>query len=283
MNVKGILTPRALVAALFLLMLALPTAVIASPPAQGPVYATPGPGGSFTYVVQPGDDLFRLALRFNTTIAAIQAANNIVNPNLIFVGQQLTIPSISPAPPPEGSTVYIVQPGDNLFRLALRFNTTIYAIQIANGIPNANLIFVGQRLIIPTGTGGYAVPAAPYPNATPAQAPTITPTESATSAAAPTLESTPSTTTGSAVSIVNTSFEPNAITVHVGTVVTWTNNDSIQHTVTSGIPNSPSGLFDSGTLNPGQGFSFTFTSVGTFPYYCRIHGAAMTGTVTVTP
>jgi LysM repeat protein len=53
------------------------------------------------------------------------------------------------APPGPGPRVYIVQPGDNLYRLALRFNTTIWAIAEANYIRNVNLIYVGQRLIIP--------------------------------------------------------------------------------------------------------------------------------------
>ncbi len=89
----------------------------------------------------------------------------------------------------------------------------------------------------------------------------------------------------SQVSLKNISYIPNAITVKVGTQVVWTNNESspIEHTVTSGTPGSPSGVFDSGFLNIGQSFSFTFSAPGTYNYYCRIHLAAMTGTVTVTP
>ncbi len=302
MNVKPIFASRLFVAALFLAILALPTAAIASAPRQGPVYATPSQGGTYAtpsqggtvvYTVQPGDDLFRLALRFGTTVVAIQAANNLPDPSLIFVGQSLAIPLNNRPPTVQPGTAYIVQQGDDLFRLALRFGTTVSAIQAANGITDPNLIFVGQSLVIPTGTGGYGSAApnyatgTPNPYATPAQAPTLTPTSSIASAAAPTIGAPPSalpnTTSAAAVSIVTSSYRPATITVPVGTTVTWTNNDSIQHTVTSGVPNSPSGLFDSGTLNTGQTFSFTFTSPGTYSYYCRIHGAAMTGTVTVTP
>lgn len=76
----------------------------------------------------------------------------------------------------------------------------------------------------------------------------------------------------------NIAFNPSAITVTVGTTVTWTNDDSTNHTVTftdlAGV--------DSGTLSRGQAFSHTFDTAGTFHYYCRIHGAAvMSGTVTV--
>jgi plastocyanin len=82
----------------------------------------------------------------------------------------------------------------------------------------------------------------------------------------------------------NTAFNPNTLTIRVGTTVTWSNDETspIPHTVTSGSPNALSGMFDSGDLNPGQTFQFTFNAPGTFQYFCRIHGAAMTGTVTVT-
>ncbi len=66
--------------------------------------------------------------------------------------------------------------------------------------------------------------------------------------------------------------------VPVGTKVTWINNDSTDHTVTSlgGAPAS----FDSGHLSNGQKFSFTFTKPGTYKYRCDIHNSMM-GTVEV--
>jgi len=57
--------------------------------------------------------------------------------------------SVTPGTEPRPPITYVVQPGDNLFRLALRYGTTIYAIANANNIANINLIFVGQRLVIP--------------------------------------------------------------------------------------------------------------------------------------
>ena len=89
-----------------------------------------------------------------------------------------------------------------------------------------------------------------------------------------------------AVSMQNFAYHPGALTVPVGTVVTWTNDEAqsfILHTATSGVPGAPSGVFDSPFMSSGQSFEFTFTSAGTFSYYCRVHGAAMTGTVTVVP
>ncbi len=88
------------------------------------------------------------------------------------------------------------------------------------------------------------------------------------------------------VTIQNFMFNPGTITVRVGQQVVWVNNDSAPHTTTSGSCSggtcTPAPGWDSGTLNPGQSFAFTFTSAGTFTYFCRIHGASMQGTVVVT-
>jgi LysM repeat protein len=61
--------------------------------------AVAAPARDTTYVVQPGDTLYRIALRFGTTINAIVQANNLSDPNRIFVGQVLTIPTDGPAAP----------------------------------------------------------------------------------------------------------------------------------------------------------------------------------------
>ncbi len=129
------------------------------------------------------------------------------------------------------------------------------------------------------------------PNLTPAQAPTLAPlagTPAPTqvpSAITPTAKATPGGGGTNMVSLKNTAYSPRSITVRAGTTVLWENDEAsaIPHTVTSGAPNTPSGAFDSGTLNPTQKFQFTFTTPGTFNYFCRIHGAAMTGVVVVTP
>ena len=77
------------------------------------------------------------------------------------------------------------------------------------------------------------------------------------------------------LSIKNTAFTPNSLQVAVGTTVTWVNNDTVQHTVTSDTK-----LFDSGPLDPGGKFTYTFTQAGTFAFHCSIH-SSMTGTITV--
>lgn len=77
-------------------------------------------------------------------------------------------------------------------------------------------------------------------------------------------------------------FSPATITIKVGTTVTWTNNTSVPHTVTS----DDGTTFDSGLNTPiaanGGTFSFTFTKAGTFAYHCQIH-PFMKATVVVQP
>ncbi len=73
------------------------------------------------------------------------------------------------------------------------------------------------------------------------------------------------------VNIVDFSYDPAMLTVAVGDTVTWTNNDDVPHTVTAGTPDSPTGEFDSGEIQPGETFSYTFDTAGTFDYYCTLH------------
>lgn len=114
------------------------------------------------------------------------------------------------------------------------------------------------------------------------------PTEGATPTQGPTA------TTTTAVSIPDGAFDPSTpelaydplnLEVKVGTTVTWTNADQVAHTVTSGASDgargTPDGLFDSGFLDPGESYSYTFTEVGELSYYCIPH-PWMVGSVTVT-
>jgi plastocyanin len=80
-----------------------------------------------------------------------------------------------------------------------------------------------------------------------------------------------------AVTIQNFAFNPAALTVKVGTAVTWTNKDAEPHTVSS-----PDGPLHSPTLQTGAVFTYTFTTPGSYHYLCTIH-PFMTATVTVTP
>jgi plastocyanin len=84
------------------------------------------------------------------------------------------------------------------------------------------------------------------------------------------------------VRIRDNSFDPPTLTVAVGRTVAWRNDGQNPHTVTSGSPtSSPGSRFDSGTLNSGGGFTFIFNETGNYPFFCRIHGASMSGTIQV--
>ena len=99
------------------------------PPASGQVY----------YTVR-GDTLRKIAARFGTTVDAILKANpRITNPNIIYVGQAITIPGQAS---PQNHTV---QRGETLRIIANKYGTTVDALLALNpGIKNANLIYVGQ-------------------------------------------------------------------------------------------------------------------------------------------
>lgn len=81
------------------------------------------------------------------------------------------------------------------------------------------------------------------------------------------------------VEIKNFAYSPQAITVKVGTTVTWINSDSVAHTVTTS--NGPES-FNSGSLAQGKTFSFTFTKTGDYKYFCSFHPSMTSATVTVT-
>jgi LysM repeat protein len=171
--------------------LIIPVRIVPAPstPVVVVVTATPGtttgggstPGGNI-YIIQRGDNLLNIARRFNTTIETLAQLNGIANPNQIFAGQQLRLPSGSgtggtdgtavPTSPPVATNVpthvqpqptsgiiptavppaprtHVVLPGDNLYRIAIRYNVSLAALGAANNITNFNLIFTGQVLQIP--------------------------------------------------------------------------------------------------------------------------------------
>lgn len=83
--------------------------------------------------------------------------------------------------------------------------------------------------------------------------------------------------TNNSIVIKDFAFQPNILTVPVGTTVTWTNQDSVQHEVLS-----DNGTFDSGMMMPSGQFTYTFSQPGNYSYYCRIH-SYMFGMIQVTP
>jgi LysM repeat protein len=145
-----------------------------------PTPTTPAEGT--TYVVRVGDNLFRIALRNGLTTNELAVANGITNPSLIFVGQELVIPTAGTTPippatpspeatlvpeatsdatpeatpvatttpePVESGATYVVRAGDTLYRIAVNNGTTVATLVSLNNIANANLIFTGQTLNLP--------------------------------------------------------------------------------------------------------------------------------------
>lgn len=111
-------------------------------------------------------NLYRISLRYGVPVMDIARASGIANPNLIIVGQRLTIPGCGTTgafPPPTSTpgtggtgtgtgvgTTYVVQQGDTLFKISLRFGVPVVSIAAANGITDINRIYINQQLIIPS-------------------------------------------------------------------------------------------------------------------------------------
>lgn len=103
---------------------------------------------NITVIVKAGDTLSYLAYKYGTTIKNITALNNISNPNYIYIGQRIIIPTTTNAINNTNSKIYVVKAGDTLSQIAKTFNTTIQAIAIENKISNPNYIYIGETLII---------------------------------------------------------------------------------------------------------------------------------------
>jgi len=135
--------------------------------------ATLIPGTDCIHQVRAEDqNLYRIALRYGSTVEDIARASGIVNPNIISIGQRLTIPgcgTLGVTPPPTDTPLntnattttnpnttsgtvgqtYVVHTGDTLFALSIRFGVSVESLASANGLSNINMIYIGQTLNIP--------------------------------------------------------------------------------------------------------------------------------------
>jgi lipoprotein-anchoring transpeptidase ErfK/SrfK len=144
-----------------------------------PTSAVMAQEGQITHVVQPGEDIFSIGAHYGVSVPAIMLANKLPNLDLT-VGQTLSIPpatpvdasvpSVPPSSAPqgpevqEGATTHLVAPGENLFRISLRYGLSVQALAWANGLNNVHLIYVGQRLVIPNQSGApVSQPPTPQP------------------------------------------------------------------------------------------------------------------------
>ncbi|TPG68328.1 LysM peptidoglycan-binding domain-containing protein [Brevibacillus laterosporus] len=92
------------------------------------------------YVVRPGDSLYRIANRYNTSVEQIANDNDLNPQQMLVVGQSLVI--VTPKQ-------YRVQPGDTLYQIGIRFNVSIQQLVAANGLSASEPLYPGMVLIIP--------------------------------------------------------------------------------------------------------------------------------------
>jgi LysM repeat protein len=149
-----------------------------------------------THTVKPGERLIDVAIRYNTTVEALQQANNIVNANLVTTGTVLKLPAVGgPLPastsgqgganlpavipgPANFERLHTVDVGQDLRYIAALYGVTWQSIAARNSLPNANYIQAGMQLIIPAvnppfGTGGPNVTPTPQPNSPVVVAPVV--------------------------------------------------------------------------------------------------------------
>jgi len=129
----------------------LPTAVPTSTVAPTPTSeGVPVPPESPTmHIVQRGETLFSISRQYGIPWEDVAQANGITYPYWIAVGQKLTIPREETPVAPIGGRIHIVQQGENLFRIGLKYGVDWQDIARANGIVNPNEVVVGQKLVIP--------------------------------------------------------------------------------------------------------------------------------------
>ncbi|MDG5788446.1 LysM peptidoglycan-binding domain-containing protein [Evansella sp. AB-P1] len=125
-----------------------------------------------SYTVKSGDNLWNLAVRFNTTVNDLKAINKL-NTDILQIGQTLTIPTATTTTNQlqneQLSTTYTVVSGDTLSGIAVKYGTTVNAIKTANNLTN-DFLRVGQALTVP----GGEVSASPYEKPTQERATTYT-------------------------------------------------------------------------------------------------------------
>lgn len=101
-----------------------------------------------TITIRYGDTLSELAIEYNTTVERLVELNNIANPNLIYAGDTLIVPTSDPSS--NITQIYVVQYGDTLSEIAQEYGTTVATLASINNIQNVNLIYVGQIIKIPS-------------------------------------------------------------------------------------------------------------------------------------
>ena len=171
--------------------------------------------------------------------------------------------------------------------IAVAGQTTILTLDFDAGksvvVTGKNDVIVKPVIKLLVRKGGESLSAATEasdiaPTPTPTMAPTATPSPTPTPTLTP--APTPTPTPQPVTAIIDKTTLPE-LNINVGTTVTWLQKEATIHTTTSGAPGNLDKIWDSPFLKQGETFNHTFNKVGTFPYFCRVHGSAMSATVTV--
>lgn len=146
------------------------TPTLVSEPSPTPPSTQAAAACPATHTVQPGENLYRIALKYGLTVKELAAANGITNPDVLLAGTVLKIPgcggesggdtsgAVTEREPQPGDTVdeetgdilHVVQPSENLYRIALRYSVSWKALAAYNKIASPYTIHVGQVIRIPT-------------------------------------------------------------------------------------------------------------------------------------
>lgn len=120
--------------------------LVAAPASAAPAASAGGSGCGQFYTVRWGDTLYKIAVRFGTSVSALMNLNGITNPNKITAGQTICVK-------PGGSVpwgfLYTIKRGDTLYSIASRYGWSVWYLASVNHISNPNRIYAGQVILIP--------------------------------------------------------------------------------------------------------------------------------------
>ncbi len=109
-----------------------------------------GTGLLTTHIAQPGETLHTIALRYNSTLASLSEANNILHARRLYGGQSILVPEgANGTLPADTSSMHVVAEGENWLRVAMRYNLTSIQLAAANGLTTSQALLPGQHLLIP--------------------------------------------------------------------------------------------------------------------------------------
>ncbi|MBI2849469.1 MAG: cupredoxin domain-containing protein [Chloroflexi bacterium] len=191
----------------------------------------------------------------------VQIGDNLYSPVSLSLGAGSTVTWIN-----AGALPHTVTSDTGLFDSGMLKKGQSFSFSfLSPGVyPYHCLFHSGQNGAITVTGSGNAIANATTPPA-PATATTSTPAVTQTATLAPTAAAAPA-PAASNIRVGDNLYAPVQMSLPAGSTATWTNTGAFPHTVTS-----DTGLFDSGMLKPGQSFSFSFQTPGTYPYRCVYH------------